>query len=224
MAFSTLFFDLDDTLYPPSNGLWAAIRGRISSYMHEQLGISMDEVPLLRQHYLEAYGTALRGLQHHYPVDSEDYLAYVHDLPLEEYIHPNPALGDMLRSLPQKRWIFTNADDRHAYRVLNILGITDCFEGVIDVRRLGFLNKPEIKAHHLALKIAGESDPKRCVLLDDSWRNMAPAKSMGMTTVLVSPKAGNNNPESLKADYWMYDILDLPFTLPQIWSVPGLDA
>lgn len=219
MVFTTLFFDLDDTLYPPSNGLWTAIRGRISDYMNDRLGIAMDDIPLLRQHYLEAYGTALRGLQHHYPVDSEDYLAYVHDLPLEEYIRPNPALGAMLRSLPQKRWIFTNADDRHASRVLNILGISDCFDGVIDVRRLGYLNKPDIEAHHLALKIAGENDPKRCILLDDSWRNMAPAKTLGMTTVLVTPQGDMNAPGVHEADYWISSILDLPQTLPQLWNV-----
>ena len=29
MRFSTLFFDLDDTLYPSENGLWQAIKERI---------------------------------------------------------------------------------------------------------------------------------------------------------------------------------------------------
>jgi putative hydrolase of the HAD superfamily len=220
MAFRTIFFDLDDTLYPPSNGLWAAIRGRISTYMHDHLGISTDEIPLLRQSFLETYGTALRGLQHHYPVDSEDYLAYVHDLPLREYIQPNPALGAMLRSLPQKRWIFTNADDRHAARVLEILEISDCFEGIIDVRRLGFLNKPDIQAHHLALRIAGEDDPARCILVDDSWRNIEPAARLGMTTVLVSSGSNpSSDPDSHAVTCRIKDVLELPQALPQIWDV-----
>jgi putative hydrolase of the HAD superfamily len=219
MVLTTLFFDLDDTLYPPSNGLWEAIRGRISSYMHTHLGITTDQIPLLRQSYLETYGTALRGLQHHYLVDSEDYLAYVHDLPLREYIQPNPALGEMLRSLPQKRWIFTNADDRHAARVLDILGIADCFEGVIDVRRLGFLNKPDIEAHRMALRIAGENDPARCMLLDDSWRNMAPASQLGIRTALVWPEAGTPAAGYHQADFWMKSILDLPNTVPQLWTI-----
>ncbi len=68
------------------------------------------EIPAIRRHYFETYGTTLRGLQKHHQVDTDDYLAYVHDLPLEQYIQPNPALHDLLVSLPQRRFIFTNAD------------------------------------------------------------------------------------------------------------------
>lgn len=217
MDFTTLFFDLDDTLYPPSNGLWTAIRERITTYMQDRLGITTTEIPLLRQTYLETYGTALRGLQHHYPINSDDYLAYVHDLPLREFIQPNPALREMLLSLPQKRWIFTNADDCHANRVMEILGIADCFEGIIDVRKMGFLNKPDIEAHRLALRISGEVDPKRCVILDDSWRNMAPARELGMTTVLVTPMEGTNT-NNHEADLRINYILELPKTFPQLWN------
>lgn len=33
MQFDTIFFDLDSTLYPESNGLWQVIRERIDLYM-----------------------------------------------------------------------------------------------------------------------------------------------------------------------------------------------
>ena len=39
MKFTTIFFDLDDTIYPHESGLWEAIKARISQYMHEELGI-----------------------------------------------------------------------------------------------------------------------------------------------------------------------------------------
>ena len=35
MCFETLFFDLDDTLYPPTSGLWDAIGERIETFMRE---------------------------------------------------------------------------------------------------------------------------------------------------------------------------------------------
>ena len=41
---TTLFFDLDDTLYPSASGLWEAIRQRMTTYMEERLGFSADEV------------------------------------------------------------------------------------------------------------------------------------------------------------------------------------
>ena len=51
MRFTTVFFDLDDTLYPSSTGLWAAIRERMNIYMRERLGIPEKDVPQLREQY-----------------------------------------------------------------------------------------------------------------------------------------------------------------------------
>lgn len=185
MPYTTLFFDLDDTLYPNSNGLWDAIRDRMTGYMYDRLDLPPEQVPALRRAYFENYGTTLRGLQIHHDVDADDYLAYVHDLPLETYLQPDPELGALLRRLPQDKWIFTNADSDHARRVLAVLDLGDCFNGVIDVRAMNFYCKPEPQAYYLALQVAGKSEPRRCVLLDDSPTNLAPARAMGFTTILV---------------------------------------
>jgi putative hydrolase of the HAD superfamily len=185
MPFTTLFFDLDDTIYPNSTGLWEAIRSRMGQYMHERLGLPVDQVPALRRRYFITYGTTLRGLQIHYHVNADDYLAYVHDLPLTEYLQSAPELRRLVLSLPQRRWIFTNADDQHARRVLDVLGLTDCFEGIIDVRAIEFACKPELAAYERALAIAGNPCAHECVLIDDSPVNLAPARRMGFTTVLV---------------------------------------
>ena len=63
MRFSTLFFDLDDTLYPASTGLWHAIKERMNMFMHERLCLPEAEIPALREQYFKTYGTTLRGLQ-----------------------------------------------------------------------------------------------------------------------------------------------------------------
>jgi pyrimidine 5'-nucleotidase len=212
MTWSVLFFDLDDTLYPKNNGLWEAIRERMTDYLRDPLGFHEEEIPELRQSYLETYGTTLRGLQINHSVDKDEYLAYVHDLPLEEYISPNPKLRDVLNSLPQQKWVFTNADTNHARRVLNVLGIEDCFDGIIDVRALGFLCKPQPKAYLRALTLVDESDPKECVLFEDSLRNLIPAQAVGITTVLV----GSNELQS-GADYALGNLEELPQVFPQLW-------
>ncbi|HXF85824.1 MAG TPA: hypothetical protein VNK49_10600 [Anaerolineales bacterium] len=90
MRFSTIFFDLDDTLYPASTGLWEALKERMSLYMRERVGIPENEVPILREQYFKMYGTTLRGLQIRHGVDAEDYLAFVHDVPVEDYLKPDP--------------------------------------------------------------------------------------------------------------------------------------
>lgn len=217
MFFDTLFFDLDDTLYSNTCGLWRTIRERMGLYMHERLGMPLDEIPHIRRRYFETYGTTLRGLQHHHQVDADDYLAYVHDLPLDQYIAPSPELRQMLLSLPQPRWIFTNADDRHARRVLAVLGMEDCFDGIIDIRAIGFACKPEPKSFERALQIAGALAPDRCLLFDDSLSNLAGARAAGMHTGWISAN-GEAHPD---VDFTLPDLLALPHALPQLWRGPA---
>src|SRR3990170_1715211 len=143
MLITTLFFDVDDTLYSSENGLWGAIRERMNEFMYERLHLSPQEIPVLRHKYYETYGTTLRGLQLHHNVDPDEFLAYVHDLPLHAFLQPAPELRTLLLSLPQRKWIFTNADSQHAARVLTLLGISDCFNGFVDVRAMDFHCKPE---------------------------------------------------------------------------------
>lgn len=213
MKFSTVFFDLDDTLYPNSTGLWEAIRQRMSEFMIERLGFPVEEVPGIRKMYFETYGTTLRGLQIHYQVNPDEYLAYVHDLPLQDYISADPEMHTLISSLPQKKWIFTNADANHARRVLSLLGLSDCFLGIIDVRALGFLCKPEIDAYGRALALAGAETATECMLLDDSPRNLYPARQLGFTTVLV----GSTEPDPA-AWYTVRNLKELPMVLPELWN------
>jgi putative hydrolase of the HAD superfamily len=212
MPISTLFFDLDDTLYPSENGLWDAIRERIHLYMLERLKIPEAEIPRLRKKYYETYGTTLRGLQLHHQLETDDYLAYVHDLPLKSFLHADPGLRTVLLSLPQPKWIFTNADAPHARRVLLELGLADCFQGIIDIHATYFTCKPEREAYVQALHLAGEQDPLRCCLFEDSARNLAPARELGFFTVLV----GSEQPHSA-ACCSLHSLHQLREKVPELW-------
>jgi pyrimidine 5'-nucleotidase len=214
MTFTTLFCDLDDTLYPNENGLWEAIRSRMGMFMAEKLGMPLDQIPVIRREYYLKYGTTLRGLQIHHQVDADEYLGFVHDLPLEEYIEPNPELRVLLESLPLKRYIFTNADADHARRVIRILGVHDCFDGIIDVRALNFACKPELNAYRKALSMSGNPDPDMCVMIDDSPINLKPALLLGFTTILVR-KDRKIDPS---ANYVIPSLLDLRNMLPKLWE------
>jgi putative hydrolase of the HAD superfamily len=179
-----LLFDLDNTLYPQSSGLWEAIGDRINLYMMERLGMHPAEVGRKRDEFLTAFGTTLRALRHHYGIDPGEFLTFVHDLPLKRYIGYEPALDQMLERLPFSKVIFTNADAQHARRVLARLGIARHFERIIDIYALEFVNKPDPRAYLKALDyISAQSD--ECVFIEDSLINIRPARSLGMTTVLV---------------------------------------
>jgi putative hydrolase of the HAD superfamily len=213
MHFSTLFFDLDATLYPPSSGLWEQIRLRIFKYMQEVIGLPEEKIPEIREHYWKTYGTTLEGLRIHYQVKEEDYLNFVHDIPLNDYLDPNPELRELLLSLPQDLWIFTNADHRHAGNVLQVLGINDLFAGIVDLYALNFIVKPNREAYLAALQLAGETDPTRCVLFDDLLQNLLPAKELGFYTSLVG-----ENHQTNAVDIQITSILDIKQKIPQLWS------
>ena len=64
-----------------------------------------------------------------YQIDYEDWHHDVHGLlPYNDLIHKDPELCQILQSLPYPKFIFTNADIKHARTVLGILGIEDLFE------------------------------------------------------------------------------------------------
>lgn len=184
MKFTTLFFDLDDTLYPASSGLWEAIRERISLFMYEFLNIPWEEIPGLRRKYFEEYGTALRGLEANYPVLREEYLAFVHDLPLRDYIQPDPELTAVLKGLPARKLIFTNADAAHARRVMDVLEVTRYFDGIVDINDMEPYCKPMFESFQSAMLQAEETNPGNCVLIDDMLRNTMGAKTLGICAIL----------------------------------------
>ena len=184
MRFTTIFFDLDDTLYPSSTNLWLAIKGRMNEFMHDRMNIPVNEIPPLREKYYLQYGTTMRGLQANHKIDVDDFLAYVHDLPLGSYLTPDPAQREIIASLPTRNLIFTNADSSHAERVLTQLNLRDLFPIIVDVNAVTPYCKPMPEAFKLAMKLAGESDPSRCVMIDDLTRTTRAAKEAGMSSIL----------------------------------------
>ena len=180
----TILFDLDDTLYPRQAGIMGQIRALILRYIQTRLDLSTSEADDLRRHYLETYGTTMRGLQVNHHIDPDDYLRYVHNIPLNEYLEPNPRLDGVLASLPQEKIIFTNASREHAEAVLAVLGIRRHFAQIVDVRDMDYESKPQPTAYRRICELLNVQ-PNECLLVEDNVRNLQPAKLVGMTTVLV---------------------------------------
>ena len=179
-----ILFDLDNTLYPKSAGLMQAIGKRMNLFMVERLGIDPNEVRQKRDEFLMSFGTTLNGLRRRYSVDPDDFLAFVHAVPIGSYLRYEPTLDRMLGRLELRKIVFTNADAQHARRVLSCLGITRHFESIIDIHLLDFVNKPDRRSYLKALEFASVQSGE-CVLVEDHLPNIIPARAMGMTTVMV---------------------------------------
>ena len=208
MRFTTIFFDLDDTLYPSSTGLWHAIKERMNKYMLERLCIPEGDIPTLREHYFKTYGTTLNGLQKHHQVDKDEYLAYVHDLPLNDFLTPNPLVRQVIASLPTRNLIFTNADVPHARRVLAALHLDDLFDAIVDVNAIAPYCKPMPESFAIAMDLADEPDPRKCVMIDDLPRTTRAALNVGMASLLYGSDIPTSDASGVFTDW-----KDLPILL-----------
>ncbi|MCB2180098.1 pyrimidine 5'-nucleotidase [bacterium] len=204
MVYSTLLIDLDGTVYPSNNGIWDEIGARMEKYMQDVLKLPPADIPILRKEYYKKFGTTLSGLRNNHKIDEIDFLSYVHNVPLHQYLAPDIKLREILTNLPQKKWIFTNSDINHSRRVLKALNVLDQFDGILDITFFNFLNKPHIQTYQMALESIGSPDPSTCIFIDDSPVNLPPAKDLGITTVLVGDRLVNNS-----ADYHIASIYEL---------------
>lgn len=201
MKYTTVFFDLDDTLYPASTGLWQAIKERMNIYMRDHMGFDPSEIPHLREKYYLQYGTTLRGLQANHEIDVEDFLAFVHDLPLSDYIEPRPELCEIIAALGSQNLIFTNADAAHARRVVKVLELDECFETIVDVNAVTPYCKPMPESFQIAMRMAGENDPHRCVMIDDLPRTTRAAREAGWFSILFGQVAPHPEADATLTDW-----------------------
>jgi putative hydrolase of the HAD superfamily len=87
--------------------------------------------------------------------------------------------------------VFTNGDKAHAERVLARLELDGLFEGIFHIALAGYVPKPHpdtfarmVRAHEVA--------PARTAFFEDTERNLPPAHALGMTTILVGPRAAQS--------------------------------
>jgi putative hydrolase of the HAD superfamily len=198
-----ILFDLDETLYPRSSSLMPEIARRIEKYVIERVGIAAERADELRRHWRVTYGTALRGMiEEGYDFSVDDYLQYVHDIKLDGLIEAQPEVRQMLHSIPLRRVVLTNSDVQHATRVLSHVNLLDCFERIIDIRALNFINKPDQQAYRLALGMLGVRADET-IFVEDTPVNTRPAKALGMRTILV------DYPSTADADFCVASLLDV---------------
>ena len=186
----TWLFDLDNTLYPADSGFMKQVEGRMTAFVAKVTGLSLPDAYALQKRYLAEHGLTLMGLMADHNIDPAAFHALFHDLSLEMLAH-DPELLSALMRLPGRRLIFTNADDIHARRVLQHLGLTDVFEDVFHIGSFDFTPKPDPAPFGRIVAEHGVS-PTAAAFFEDSERNLAPAAALGMTTVLVGPSASQS--------------------------------
>ncbi len=182
-----ILFDLDNTLYPKSLGIFDLVIERIRNYMEVRMGFEKELARSLRQEYLRRYGSTMRGLMIHHNVNPDDFLEYVHDVGVEEKLSPDAELEGLLKSITTGKGIFTSGHKPHAQRVLRCLGVEGYFPEIFDIIFTRFIPKPNPEPYRQILDHLG-LEGRECMMIEDLPANLKPAKDLGMTTVLVGPR------------------------------------
>ncbi len=181
------FFDLDDTLHDASGAAFGPTSQAMTDYIARHLDLPHDEATALRQHYWRRYGATLLGLVRHHGVKADHFLEETHRLPgLEQRLRTSAHDRAALRCLRGRKFVLTNAPRAYAYRVLNALNLTNCFDGVISIEDMhmfgGLRPKPDARMfRHLMAKL--KVSASRCILVEDTLQHQRTAWGLGMRTV-----------------------------------------
>ena len=212
LATRTWLFDLDNALHNASAHIFPHIGRSMRDYIRRHLDLDEAEATRLRQQYWKRYGATLLGLMRHHDIDPEHFLHHTHQFhDLASMVVTERGLKAMLKRLPGRKIIFSNAPLVYAKAILAITGIGNCFDAVYSVERLRFKPKPE-KRGFLHLLRAEGLDPRSCIMIEDTLPNLKTAKRLGMKTVWVG--SGMRKPPY--ADIRVRSVLDLPQRLGQI--------
>jgi putative hydrolase of the HAD superfamily len=202
MSFEFIIFDLDNTLYPRDSGVMKEMGRRIQVWLSDRLGLTWQEAIDLRRDYLHRYGTTMGGLMAEHGIEVGEYLDFVHDIRIEDYLEPYPALAEMLEAIPLRKVVYTNATHAHGCRVLQALGVLEQFERIIGIEEVGLRNKFNREAYAGMLSLL-ETEGPGCIMVEDSARNLRPAKELGLTTILVDAEADEH------VDFAVRSVLDV---------------
>ncbi len=181
-------FDLDDTLHNASAHIFPVMNQAMTNYIMDTLAMDEATAHDLRRHYWRVYGATLKGLMRHHQTDPQHFLKVTHQFDdLAERVIAVKRLRHLIKSLAGRKVVFTNAPRDYALRVLNLLGIADCFELVFSVESTKFHAKPSLRGFQLLLASL-RVKASDCVLLEDNAAALMTAKRLGMKTVLLSKK------------------------------------
>lgn len=213
-----ILFDLDNTLYPREKGVFDRINERINEYVRLMTGHRGVEVDSLRRDYLKRFGTTLGGLLHYNSVDPDHYLEFVHDVPVEEMLEPDPALTSLIDSIDLPMVIFTNGTVRHALRVLDTMGIASFFNGICDLASTQYLGKPHRKAFDTAAGLLA-CTVERTIFIDDLAVNVEAGNSFGAVAIHINGHGGG------VGDIQVKSVTDLASVFsPMPWYRKGRDS
>ncbi|AFN83052.1 hypothetical protein EROM_051210 [Encephalitozoon romaleae SJ-2008] len=179
-------YDIDDTLYHPSNNLQKMER----KFLEEKY-LSFKKDGTLETFKEELSLSLLySSLFYNYVgISLEEYWEMLSEFDYLQYLSPDVNLRNFLLSMKNiRRCCFTNGPRDRAENILAKLGVLDCFEVVISIGKYDktFCCKPLIKSYEFVTKVLGIESPGNVYFFDDSEINIIKAREFGWNGELIT--------------------------------------
>lgn len=181
--------DLDNTLHDALPAIMPRINQAMTQFVMRTVGLDEKEASALRTAYWRRYGATLLGMVHHHGVDPDHFLRETHPFPdLHQLVQRDMRLAHLLRRLPGRKVVLTNAPQGYALGVLAALGVLPLLERVISIEQMRHVGQLRPKPSRPMLRkiLARLGQPAwRCVLVEDTVENLRAARHCGVRTVWV---------------------------------------
>lgn len=179
-------FDLDNTLHNASAHVFPHINRSMTAYLQEYLQLNEEAANALRIDYWQRYGATLTGLMKHHDTDPDHFLWHTHQFPeLQRMVLREPRLRGVLKRLPGRKLVYSNAPVHYARAVLKLMQVEDLFDDVFAIEHAHYRPKPQLPGFRQLLR-KHRLHAAQCVMVEDSVQNLQTAKRLGMRTVWVS--------------------------------------
>ena len=199
-------FDLDNTLHNASAHIFPHINRSMTAYLQQHLQLDEQAASALRMSYWQSYGATLSGMVRHHATDPDHFLWHTHQFPdLPQMVLRTPRLRHVLKKLPGKKLVFSNAPQHYAHAVLQLLRVDDLFDDVFAIEHARYRPKPQL-AGFFRLLHKHNLHPAQCVMVEDCLENLYAAKRLGMRTVWVSAAPRS----AAYVDVKIRDVMGLP--------------
>jgi putative hydrolase of the HAD superfamily len=188
-------FDLDNTLHDASHAIFPAISANMNTYIARVLGdgttpATQAQVDAARLGYWKRYGATLLGMIRHHGVSAADFLHVTHDLgALDKLVRAEKGLGTLLRRLPGRKILLTNAPTRYSTDVMRHLGLSRHFAHHVAIEHMHVHRQLRPKPSGLMLRRLLRKHgvaARRCILVEDTLANLKSASRLGLRTVWVT--------------------------------------
>ncbi|TCS37818.1 putative hydrolase of the HAD superfamily [Paucimonas lemoignei] len=229
----TWLFDLDNTLHNASHAIFPAIHANMNAYLAQVLGDGTTpadpaRVNAVRTHYWKRYGATLLGMIRHHDVRPDDFLREAHRFDnLTDMIRAERGLVRLLKRLPGRKILLTNAPRRYSQDVVRHLGLHRHFAYHVPIESMWVHRQLRPKPSKILLrKLLKQyhAKPERTILVEDTVDNLKAAKALGLRTAWVSgylaasalPAARNATKLPAYVDVKVKSVRKLPASLSRL--------